>query len=70
MVLTFVDLGVGVAELDGDIPLELVLEANGHDARDGLYDGRFAMRYVADGACALSISYDTLRRRTSTAHRY
>lgn len=46
------DLGVGVAELDGDVALELVLESHRLHAADGLDDGRLAVRDVADRACA------------------
>lgn len=49
-VVALVDFGVGVAELDGDVALELVLEAHRLHARDGLDDGRLAVRDVADGA--------------------
>ena len=48
-VLGLVDLGVGVPELDRDVPLELVLEADGLDARDGLDDRGLAVGDVADG---------------------
>ncbi|OSS54826.1 hypothetical protein B5807_01369 [Epicoccum nigrum] len=49
-VVALVDLGVGVAELDGDVALELVLEADRLHARDGLDHGRLAVGDVADGA--------------------
>ena len=49
VVLALVDLRVGVAELDCDVALELVLEADGLDAGDGLDDGGLAVRDVADG---------------------
>jgi hypothetical protein len=45
-----VDLCVGVAQLDGDVALELVLEAHGLHARDGFDDGGLAVGDVADGA--------------------
>ena len=48
--IALVDLGVGVAELDGDVPLELVLEPDGLHARDGLHHRRLAVGDVADGA--------------------
>ena len=49
-VVALVDLGVGVAELDGDVALELVLEADRLHARDGLDDGGLAVGDVANGA--------------------
>lgn len=42
-------LGVGVTKLDGNVTLELVLETNGLDARDGANSGRLAVCDVADG---------------------
>ena len=45
-----IDLCIGVTQLDGNIPLQLVLEADRLHARDGLDDRRLAVRYVADGA--------------------
>ena len=50
-VFALVDLGVRVAQLDGDVALELVLEAHGVHSGDGLDDGGFAVSHVADGAC-------------------
>lgn len=44
-------LGVRVAQLDGDISLKLVLEADGLDARDGLDGLGLAVRDVTDRAC-------------------
>ena len=49
-VLALVDLGVGVAQLDGDVALELILEHDGVDAGQGLDDGRLAVSHVTDGA--------------------
>lgn len=49
-VVALVDLGVRVAELDGDVALELVLEADRLHAGDGLDHRRLAVRDVADGA--------------------
>ena len=45
-----VDLGVGVPQLDRDVPLELVLEADGLHARDGFNDCGLAVGDVADGS--------------------
>ena len=36
-------LCICVAEFDGDVPLDFVLEADSVDTRDGLYDSRLAM---------------------------
>lgn len=41
---------VCVSQLDGDIPLQLVLKSDGLYARDGLDDGGFAVSDVADGS--------------------
>lgn len=49
-VVAFVDLGVGVAEFDGNVADQLVLEADGLDARDSFYDSRLAVSDMADGA--------------------
>lgn len=35
---TTTNLGIGVAKLDGDVPNQLVLEPNSHNARDGFDD--------------------------------
>mmetsp|Transcript_8881 Transcript_8881/g.25337 ORF Transcript_8881/g.25337 Transcript_8881/m.25337 type:complete len:465 (-) Transcript_8881:10-1404(-) len=45
-----VDLCVCVPELDGDVPLQLVLEANCRDARDGLDDCGLSVSHVPDGS--------------------
>jgi hypothetical protein len=48
---------VRVAELDRDVPDELVLEPDGHDARDRLHDRRLSVCDVPDRAqvyCRLS----------------
>ena len=46
---SLVNFGIGVSQLDGDIPLQLVLEPDRLHTRDGLDDRRLAVRYVADG---------------------
>ena len=48
-VVTLVDLGVGVTQLDGDIALQLVLETDGLDLGDGLDHGGFPVSDVTDG---------------------
>jgi hypothetical protein len=66
------DLRIGVAELDGDVALELVLEPNGQDARNGLDNRRLSVGDVTNRSCesnggerrARSIS-EPLRSRTS-----
>jgi len=45
-------LGVGITELDGNIPDELILESDGHDTRDGFHDSRFSVSDMSD--CAYS----------------
>lgn len=39
VVVTLVDLGVGVTKLDGDVSLQLVLESHSLDSGDSFYDG-------------------------------
>jgi hypothetical protein len=66
------DLRIGVAELDGDVALKLVLKPNGQDARNGLDDRRLSVGDVTNRSCesykverrARSIS-EPLRLRTS-----
>jgi hypothetical protein len=41
-------LGVGVTKLDGNVTLELVLETNGLDARDGADGGRLSVGDVTN----------------------
>ena len=48
-IVALVDLGVGITQLDGDIPLQLVLETNRLHLRDGLDDGRLPVSDVTDG---------------------
>lgn len=43
------NLCVGVTELDGDVSLELVLEPDGQDARDGFDDGGLSVCDMTDG---------------------
>lgn len=49
-VVAAVDLRIGIAQLDRDVPLQLVLEPHRLHARDGLHDGALAVRDMADGA--------------------
>ena len=42
------NLGVGITKFDSDVPYELVFESDSHDARDGFYDCRFAVRDMSD----------------------
>ena len=49
-VVAAVDLGVGIAELNGDVALELILTPDGVDAGQSLDDGRLAVSHVTDGA--------------------
>ena len=48
-VVALVDLCVGITQLDGDIPLQLVLETNRLHLRDGLDDGGLPVSDVTDG---------------------
>jgi hypothetical protein len=41
-------LGVCVSQLDGNVPLQLVLEPDGLYSRDSLDDGRLSVGYVTD----------------------
>lgn len=50
LVITFVDLGIGITKLDGDIPNQLVLETNGLHTRDSLDNSRLSVGDMADGA--------------------
>lgn len=50
IVVTLVDLGVGVTQLDGDVALEFVLETDSLDTGDGLDDRGLAVSDMADGA--------------------
>jgi len=47
--VALVDLGVGITQLDGDIPLQLVLETDGLHLRDGLDNGGLSVSDVTDG---------------------
>ena len=49
-VIALIDFGVGVAEFDGDVLFQLVLESNCLDAGERLDDGGFSVGDVADGA--------------------
>lgn len=49
-IVALVDLCVRVTELDGDVPLQLVLETDGLHAGDGLDDCRLSVGDVANGA--------------------
>ena len=42
--------GICIAELDRDVSDELVLESDGHNTRDGLYDRRLSVSDMADSA--------------------
>jgi len=45
----FVDFGVGVTQLDGNVSFQFVLETNGLDTRNGLDDGGLTVSYVSNG---------------------
>lgn len=49
-ILSAAYLSVSIAKLDGDVPLQLVLEPDGVHARNGLHDGGFTVGHVTDGA--------------------
>lgn len=49
-IVTLVDLCVGITELDGDVSLELVLETDRLDTRDGLYYRTLSVGDVANCA--------------------
>lgn len=46
-VITLVDLGVGITELDRNVSLQLVLESHSLHSRDSLHDGTLAWTTVA-----------------------
>lgn len=50
LVIALVDLGIRISQLDGDIPLQLVLEPHSLHARDGLDHGTLSMCHVTNGA--------------------
>ena len=47
-------LCVCVPEFDRYVSDELVFETDGHDARNGFYNGRFSVRDMPDGTCVSS----------------
>lgn len=49
-VVALVDLCVGIAQLDGDVSFQLVLESDGLHPRDGLDYRALAVRHMPDGA--------------------
>lgn len=49
-IVAAIDLGVGIAELDGDVSLQLVLEPDGVDAGQSFHDGRLSVSDMTDGA--------------------
>ena len=53
--LGLVDFCVGITQLDGDVALQLVLEAHRHDTRDGFDHSRLSMSHMANGACSHSL---------------
>ena len=56
LIVTLVDLCVGITEFDGDIPLQLIFEPDGLYARYGLNNGGFAvsdMAYRPNVYCSL-----------------
>jgi hypothetical protein len=63
-IVTLVDLCVGVTELDGDIPLEFVLETDSLDPGNGLDDGALSVGDVANRADVDGgLTGDDLRRQ-------
>jgi hypothetical protein len=48
---TATHLRVSIAQLNGDVPHELVLESDGHDSRYCFYYGRFAVCDMSNCAC-------------------
>ena len=49
-VVALVNLCIGITKLDGDVPLQLILEANGLDTRDSLDNGTLSVSDMSDGA--------------------
>lgn len=43
-------LGIGIAQLDSDVPLQFVLEPDGVHPRDGFHHRGLPMGHMADGA--------------------
>ena len=64
LVVAFVDLRIGVTELDGDVPDQLVLEPDRLNTRDGLDDSRLAVSDVTNSAYVDGgLPRDNLRRQ-------
>ena len=49
-IIRLVYLGIGIAELDGDVPLQLVLEPDGVDPGQGLDYCRLSMSHMTNGS--------------------
>jgi len=49
-VVAAIHLCVGVTQLDGDVPLQLILESYSVNSGQGFDDGRFTVSHVADGS--------------------
>lgn len=47
--LSFTHLCVGVSQLDGNVSLQLILETDSLNTRDGLYYCRLSVCYVSNG---------------------
>lgn len=64
-VVTLVNLGVGVTELDRNVPLQFVLEPHSLHSRDSLHDGTLAWTTVA-----LEIKRECPTRIQTAKHAY
>lgn len=49
-IIALVDLGIGITQLDGNVPNQLVLETDSLNAGYGFDDGRFSVSDMTDGA--------------------
>jgi hypothetical protein len=63
-VITFVDLRIGIPQLDCNVPLQFILETNSLDARDGFHNSRLTMCYMTnctdvDGSLPTDKKYQT-----------
>lgn len=58
-VLGLVDLCIGIPQLDCDVTLKLVLEADSLDTTDGFHHCRLSMGHMPDGTCTYAAAIGT-----------
>lgn len=62
-----VDLGISISQFDGDISLQLILEAHSLDSRDGLDQCRLSVSHMANSACKPTLLFLNKRYRGTIA---